>query len=94
MVGGKFSPLTIMSDEYTDIDSMITTFNTAVTEIASEILGKHRQKKKPWITAEILDLCGKRRELRKERSEPEGSEKYKEVNKTSRGAWKRPKKTR
>ena len=56
MVGGKFSPLTIMSDEYTDIDSMITTFNTAVTETASEILGKHRQKKKLWITAEILDL--------------------------------------
>ena len=62
-------------------DSMITTFNTAVTETASEILGKHRQKKKPWITAEMLDLCDNRRELRKKRFEPEGSEKYKEVNK-------------
>ena len=51
-----------------------------MTETASEILGKHRQKKKPWITAEILDLCNKRRELRKKRFEPEGSEKYKEVN--------------
>ena len=59
---------------------MITTFNTAVTETASEILVKHRQKKKSWITAEILDLCDKRRELRKKRFEPEGSEKYKEVN--------------
>ena len=59
---------------------MITTFNTTVTETASEILGKDRQKKKPWITAEILDLCDKRRELRKKRFEPEGSEKYKEVN--------------
>ena len=60
---------------------MITTFNTAVTETASEILGKHRQKKtKPWVTAEILDLCDKRRELRKKRFEPEESEKYKEVN--------------
>ena len=59
---------------------MITTINTAVTETASEILGKHHQKKKPWITAEILDLCDKRRELRKKRFEPEGSEKYKEVN--------------
>ena len=46
----------------------------------SEILGKHRQKKKPWITAEVLDLCDKRRELRKKRFEPEESEKYKEVN--------------
>ena len=79
MIGGRFAPLTIMSNEDTDIDSMITTFNTAVTEIASEILGKHRQKKKPWITAEILDLCDKRRELRKKRFEPEGSENYKEI---------------
>ena len=51
-----------------------------MTETASVILGKHHQKKKPWITAEILDLCDKRRELRKKRYEPEGSEKYKEVN--------------
>ena len=33
-----------------------------------------------WITAEILDLCDKRRELRKKRFEPEGAAKYKEVN--------------
>ena len=91
MIGGKFAPLTIMSDKDTDIDSMITTFNTAVTEIASEILGKHRQKKKPWITAEILDLCDKRRELRKKRFEPEGSEKYKEVNKNIKRCMKKAK---
>ena len=41
------------------------TFSTAVTETASEIFGKHRQKKNPWITAEIFDLCDRRRELRK-----------------------------
>ena len=69
-----------MDNEDTDLDSMITTFNTAVIETASEILGKHRQKKKTWVTGEILDLCDKRRELRKKRFEPEGSEKYKEVN--------------
>ena len=46
MIGGKFAPLTIMNNEDTDMDSMITTFNTAVTETAGEILGKHRQKKK------------------------------------------------
>ena len=66
MIAGRFAPLTIMSNEDTDMDSMITTFNTPVTETASEIIGKHRQKKKekqqqqkkpkPWITAEILDL--------------------------------------
>ena len=70
---GKFAPLTIMDNEDTDLDSMITTFNTAVIETASEILGKHRQKKKPWVTTEILDLCEKRRELRKKQFEPEGS---------------------
>ena len=80
MIGKKFAPLTIMSNENTDRDSLITTFNAAVTETASEILGKHCQKKKPWITAEILDLCYKRRELRKKRFKPEGSEKYNEVN--------------
>ena len=34
----------------------------------------------PWVNAEILDLCDKTRELRKKRFEPEGSEKYKEMN--------------
>ena len=80
MKGGKSAPLTIMNNEDAELDSMIITFNTAVTETASEILGKHRQKKKPWVTAEILDLCDRRRELRKKRFEHEGSEKYKEVN--------------
>ena len=46
MTGWKFALLTIMNDEDANIDSMITTFNTAVTETASEILGKHRHKKK------------------------------------------------
>ena len=46
MIGGRFAPLTIMSNEDTDIDSMITTFNTAVTETVSEIFGKHCKKKK------------------------------------------------
>ena len=79
MIGGRFAPLTIMSNADTDQDSVITTFNTAVTETASEILGKHRQKKKPRVTAEILDLCDKKRELRKKRFELKGSEKYTEV---------------
>ena len=70
---------------------MITTFNTAVTETASEILGKHHQKTKPWVTAEILDLCDKRRELRKKRFEPEGSDKYKEENNNIKRCMKKAK---
>ena len=86
MIGGKFAPLTIMNNEDTDMDSMITTFNSAVTETASEILGKHHQKKNTWVTAEVLDLCDKRTELRKKKLEPKGSEKYKKVNNNTRGA--------
>ena len=66
MIGGRFAPLTIMSNADTDIDSMITTFNTAVIETASEILGKHRQKKK------TLDHCRNSQYVRqKERPEKE-----------------------
>ena len=57
MMGGKFAPLTAMNNKDSDMDSMITTFNAAVTETAREILGKQLQKKKTWATAEILDLC-------------------------------------
>ena len=46
MIGRKFASLTVMNNEDTDMDSMIATFNTAVTETANEILDKHRQKKK------------------------------------------------
>ena len=69
MIGGTFAPLTIMNNEDTDR-----------TYTASEVLGKHRQKKKLWVTAEILDLCDRRRELRKKQFEPERSEIYMEVN--------------
>ena len=91
MIGGKFAPLTIMNNEDTDMDSMITTFNSAVTETASEILGKHHQKKKIWVTAEVLDLCDKRTELRKKRLKSEGPEKYKEVNNNIKRCMKKAK---
>ena len=94
MIGGKFAPLTIMNSEDTELDSMITTFNTTVTETASEILGKHRQKKKPWVTEEILDLCDRRRELRRKRFEPEGSEKYREGNNNVKRCMKKGKENR
>ena len=43
MIGGKFAPLTIMNNEDADMNSMVTTSNTAVTETASEMLSKHYQ---------------------------------------------------
>ena len=46
MIDGNFAPLTIMNNEDTNMDSIITIFNTAVTETASQILGKHRKNEK------------------------------------------------
>ena len=47
-IGGKFTPLIGLSDEDMDMDTMITTYNTTVTDAASEILGKERRRKKTW----------------------------------------------
>ena len=62
-----------------DIDTMFTTYNTAVTDAASDILGKERRSKKPWVTKDVLDLCDKRRDLIK-RYEAEGAKEYREAN--------------
>ena len=48
-------------------------------------------RKKTWVTADIVDLCDKRIELRKKRFKPEGSEKYKEVNKNIKRCMKKAK---
>ena len=50
-----------MNKEDTDLDSMITTFNTAVIETASEILGKHRQKKKKPGSLQKILICATKR---------------------------------
>ena len=55
-LGGKFAPLTIMNHEDADMDSMITTFNIALIETASEILGKHCQMKNPGSLQKFL-IC-------------------------------------
>ena len=65
-------------NEDADLDSMVTHFNKAVTDKAAELLGKQRRKRKPWVTAEILDLCYHRRDLNKKRGEPEGARDYSE----------------
>ena len=65
-IGGKFAPLIGLRDEDMDIDTMITTYNTAVTDAASDILGNERRRKKPRVTKDVLDLCDKRRDLKEE----------------------------
>ena len=72
-IGGRFASLATLVDEDVDLDSMVTHFDKAVTDTAAELLGKQRRKRKPWVTPEILDLCGQRRALKKKRGKPEGA---------------------
>ena len=90
-IGGKFAPLIGLSDEDMDMDTMITTYNTAVTDAASEILGKERSRKKPWVTKDVLDLCDERRDLKKKRYEAEGAKEYREANRRVQKAVKKAK---
>ena len=58
---GKFTPLIGLRDEDMDINTMITTYNTAVTDAASEIVGNEYRRKMPWVTRDVLDLFDERR---------------------------------
>ena len=62
MIGSRFAPLTIFD---TDMNILINTFNPAATKSASEIL----DKQKPWVTADVLNLCDKQKELTKKKHE-------------------------
>ena len=68
-----------------------TTYNTAVTDAASEILGKECRRKKPWVTKDVLDLCDERRDLKKKRYEAEGAKEYREANRRVQKAAKKAK---
>ena len=72
-IGGKFAPLIGLGEEDMDMDTMITTYNTAVTDAASEILGKERCRKRPWVTNDVLELCDERRDLTKKQYKAEGA---------------------
>ena len=91
MIGGKFAALSVLGEEDSNVDSMITVFNTVMTDTASEILGKHHQSKKPWVTTDILELCDKRRELKQGRKDPEGAERYRDLNRQIRKRMKEAK---
>ena len=71
--------------------TMISTYNTAVTIAASEILRKDCHRKKPWVTKDVLDLCDERRDLKKKRYETEGAKEYREVNRRIQKAVKKAK---
>ena len=79
-MGGKFAPLLTLENQNTEIDALINSFNTAVTETANNMLGKHRPTKTGWVTDNILKLCDKRRELKQKKNTAEGAKLYREAN--------------
>ena len=62
-----------------------------MTDAASEILGKERRRKKPWVTKDVLDLCDERRDSKKKRYEAEGEKEYREANRRIQKAVKKAK---
>ncbi|MEW8548161.1 MAG: hypothetical protein AB2693_32055 [Candidatus Thiodiazotropha sp.] len=64
-------------DDDTDIDTIITTYSTAVTDAASEILWKERHRKWSWFIRDAFDLCDERRRWHK----AEGAKDYRKANK-------------
>ena len=89
-IGGKFAPLIGLSDEDMDMDTMITTFNTAVTDAASEILGKERRRKSHG-SPKMFSTSVMRGDLKKKRYEAEGAKEYREANRRVRKAVKKAK---
>ena len=70
---------------------MITTYNTAVTDTAIEILEKICCRKKHWVTSNVLDLCDERRDLKRRRYEDKGAKEYRKANKMVQKALKKAK---
>ena len=85
-IGGRFAPLLMIEQ---DIQDLTEKFNSAVVDTAKEVLGKHRQIKKPWVSDDILKKCDKRRELKKTKKESEEKEEaYRQLNKDIRNDMK------
>ena len=77
-LGGRFAALSVLDS---DLNDLTTEFNEAVTETAKEVLGRQRKRHHPWVTNDILDLCDKRRALKKAKyNSPEGAAQYRTAN--------------
>ena len=55
-IGGRFAPLATLVDEDTDLDSMVTHFNKAVTDTAAEHLGNNAGRGSPGLPLRSL-IC-------------------------------------
>ena len=85
--------LLALENQDTEIDVLINSFNTAVTETANKILGKHRPAKKSWVTDNILKLCNKRRELKQKKNTTEGAKLYREAKQQVKKGMRKAKET-
>ena len=56
-IGGKLAALGLVED---DMDSLTGSVHGALVDAASEVLGRARRRKRPWMTNDILDLCDRR----------------------------------
>ena len=61
-IGGKFAPLYGLRDKDMYINTMITTYNTAVTDAAGEMRGKECRGKELWVGRDVLNLYDERRD--------------------------------
>ena len=90
---GQFAPLHALENQDTEIDTLINSFNTAVTETANNILGKYRPAKKPWVTDNIRKLCDKWRELKQKKNTTEGAKLYRYANQQIKKGMRKTKQT-
>lgn len=61
-IGGKLAAMLALDE---DAETLTTSFNTVMTETATGILEIHGPKPLHWVTDKILDMCDKRRYLKK-----------------------------
>ena len=67
MIGGNFAALNLFEE---NIDSPIENIHGALIYTASEVFGKARKTKKPWVINDVLDVCARRRRLKKRNDGP------------------------
>jgi len=68
-----------------NVQELTDKFTEELNATATEVLGKPRKRKQPWITNEIFKLCDERRDLKAQKHESsEGAEKYRRANNTVR----------
>ena len=81
-IEGKFAVPNLLEE---NIDNLTESIHGALVDNASELLGKARKKKKPRMTNDLLDLCERRRSLKKRRKEGSlAMRNYSKVNKVIR----------